>query len=105
MLADHDRLLGTVEQVLQASRTREKQRLMNLAQIDLGELVVETMRTVRGQRHLDEAAIRFSGPSEPLKVLGDRAELRTVITNLLDNAVKYSGDEPKISIKLKSSSP
>ena len=31
MLADNERLLGTVEQVLQASRTREKQRNMNLA--------------------------------------------------------------------------
>src|SRR6476646_8380733 len=30
MLSDSDRLLGTVEQVLQASRTREKQRLLNL---------------------------------------------------------------------------
>ena len=104
MLTDNERLLATVEQVLQAGRTREKQRLMNLAQIDLGELVVETVRTVLGQRHLDETAIRFSGPTEPLKVLGDRAELRTAITNLLDNAVKYSGDEPKISIKLRSSS-
>ncbi|HEX3101090.1 MAG TPA: HAMP domain-containing sensor histidine kinase [Pyrinomonadaceae bacterium] len=105
MLADNDRLLGTVEQVLQASRAREKQRSMNLAQIDLGELVAETVRTVLGQRHLDEAAIRFTGPSEPLKVLGDRSELTTAITNLLDNAVKYSGDEPKISIKLRSPAP
>ena len=35
MLADNDRLLGTVEQVLQASRAKEKQRSMNLAEIDL----------------------------------------------------------------------
>lgn len=104
MLADNERLLGTVEQVLQASSTREKQRLMNLAEIDLAELIGETIRTVLGQRHLDEAAIRFSGPTEPMKVLGDRTELRTVITNLLDNAIKYSGDEVKISIKLRSSS-
>ncbi len=103
MLADNERLLGTVEQVLQASSTREKQRLMNLAEIDLGEIITETIRTVLGQRHLDEAAIRFSDPAETVKVLGDRAELRTVITNLLDNAIKYAGDEPKISVKLRSS--
>jgi len=83
MLADNDRLLGTVEQVLQASRARENQRLMNLAQVDLGELVVETMRTILGQRHLDESAIRFAGPSDPLKVLGDRAELTTAIVTCL----------------------
>src|SRR5436309_2653714 len=46
MLADNQRLLGTVEQVLQASRTREKQRLMNLAEIDLSELIGRTINTV-----------------------------------------------------------
>jgi len=103
MLADNERLLGTVEQVLQASRTREKQRLMNLAEIDLSELIGETIKTIRGQQHLDEGAIRFSEPAESVKVLGDRRELETALSNLLDNAVKYSNGEPKISVKLRSS--
>ena len=105
MLADNERLLGTVEQVLQASRTREKQRLMNLAEIDLADLIVSTIKIVRDRKHLDEAAIRFSGPAEPVKVLGDRDELRTAIANLLDNAVKYSPDGPRVSVKLRSSTP
>ena len=104
MLADNERLLGTVEQVLQASRTREKQRLMNLAEIDMSELVRDTIKTVRGQQHLEDAAVRFSEPAESVKVLGDRRELQTAITNLLDNAVKYSNGDPKITVKLRSSS-
>src|ERR1051325_9340203 len=39
MLSDSDRLLGTVEQVLQASKTREKQRNMNVAELDLADLL------------------------------------------------------------------
>ena len=105
MLADNRRLLGTVEQVLQASRTREKNRPMNLAQIDLGNLIGETVKTVCEQQHLGETAIRLSVPAEAISVLGDRAELQTAITNLLDNAIKYSIAEPKISIRLRSSSP
>lgn len=103
MLADNQRLLGTVEQVLLASRTREKQRLMNLAEIDMSELISDTIKTVREQQHLDETAIRFSAPGKGIKVLGDRSELRTAITNLLDNAIKYSGGEPKVSVRLKAS--
>lgn len=101
MLADNERLLGTVEQVLQASRTREKRREMNLAEIDLADLIRETIATVRGQQHLDEAAIRFASPVEDVRVVGDRGELQTVLANLLDNAVKYSPDGPKISVKLR----
>ncbi|MBK8465349.1 MAG: HAMP domain-containing histidine kinase [Chloracidobacterium sp.] len=103
MLSDNQRLLDTVEQVLQASRTREKQRLMNLVEIDLSDLISDTIRTVREQRHLDESTIRFPVTSESIKVLGDRDELRTAITNLLDNAIKYSDGQPKISVRLKSS--
>ena len=100
MLADNERLLGTVEQVLQASRTREKQRNMNLAEIDLGSLIGDTIAIVRSRLHLDEAAIRFA-PTENIRVVGDRGELQTVFANLLDNAVKYSGGEPKISMRVK----
>src|SRR3954454_20115266 len=38
MLADSDRLLGTVEQFLQASRTREKQRELHRSDFDIREL-------------------------------------------------------------------
>jgi len=104
MLSDSDRLLGTVEQVLQASRTREKQRQLNLSEIDLGDLLNDAVATVRSSHHLEEAAIRFSEPADGIKIVGDRAELITVFTNLLENAVKYSIEDPKISIRLKNSS-
>ncbi|MFM9905723.1 MAG: sensor histidine kinase [Pyrinomonadaceae bacterium] len=103
MLADNERLLGTVENVLQASRTREKTRLMNLADIDLGQLIQDTIKIVRDRHHLDTAAIRYTGPAESPKVIGDRSELQTVFSNLLDNAVKYSDETPKISVRLASS--
>ena len=103
ILADNARLLATVEQVLQAGRTREKNRVMNLSEVDLGMLIGETITTVLGQQHLDEAAIRFSQPDDALRVLGDRNELQTAVKNLLDNAIKYSPAEVRISVRLKGS--
>lgn len=103
MLADSDRLLGTVNQVLQASRTREKQQAMNMAEVDLAELLSETITIVRTRHHTDESTIRFAAPPEPIKVLGDRSDLQTAFANLLDNAVKYSPPDPKISVRLTAS--
>ena len=100
MLSDSDRLLGTIEQVLQASKTREKQRRMNIAEIDLGDILTETIKLTRERHNLDESAIRFTGPVDRLGVLGDRSELQTAFSNLLDNAVKYSDEAPKISVRL-----
>ncbi len=101
MLADNARLLGTVEQVLHASSTREKRRQLNLAEIDLGDLLSKTISTVLGGNRLGEGSIRFQSAPNAVKVLGDRVELQTVFSNLLDNAIKYSGDDPKISVRLK----
>lgn len=104
MLADSDRLLNTVEQVLQASRMREKKRQFNVSEIDLGLLIGESVNIVRTRRNLDEAAIRFAEPAKTIKVMGDADELQTAFINLLDNAVKYSADTRRISIRMKQSS-
>ena len=100
MLADTGRLLHTVEQVLKAGGAKEKIKL-KVAEVDLGTLLKECVSIILTQRHLDESVIRFTEPAEPTVVMGDEAELRTAFVNLLENAVKYSRDEPKISIRLK----
>jgi signal transduction histidine kinase len=103
MLSDCDRLMSTVEQVLQASRTREKGRKMSLAEVDIGKLLDESIATVKTRHHLESGTIRFVEPAERVKVVGDQDELQTAFSNLLDNAVKYSDGDPKISVRLKSS--
>src|ERR671938_9674 len=52
MLADSDRLLQTVEQVLRAGRAAHERRPLNTTSIDLGQMVRECLDLARRQYNL-----------------------------------------------------
>ena len=102
MLADSDRLLLTVEQVLRAGRTGHKRPRITNSVIDLGEMVRECLELTRLRYGLNETALIYSESPEArsAKVSGDVDELRAAFSNLLDNAVKYSDAEVNVSVSV-----
>ncbi len=104
ILADTDRLLHTVEQVLRAGRTGHKRRRLNLFLIDLSELVRECLELARVRYKLDDGALSYkeSLDGERARVIGDADELRAAFTNLLDNAIRYSDKEVSVHVEVAS---
>jgi len=101
MLADTDRLLQTVEQVLKAGRTGDRRRQLHRTVIDLGELVRESLELTQTRTHLADSAFEYrevlENGARPL-ISGDQDELLAAVSNLLDNAIKYS--DSKVNIKV-----
>ncbi|MCI0390306.1 MAG: HAMP domain-containing histidine kinase [Acidobacteria bacterium] len=103
MLDDSDRLLHTVEQALRASRTGHRRRHIHKTVIDLGELTRECLELARTRTHLDEKTLRFVESPERdgrAMVFGDADELRAAVSNLIDNAIKYSDQEVDVSVEV-----
>jgi signal transduction histidine kinase len=98
MLEDTSRLLETIERVLhtgQAGRTP-----LHLERHDLGAIAEECVAFTRSRLQLSEDAVRLSPAQGAVEVVGDRNELRGAIVNLLDNAVKFSGDHVAVDVNV-----
>jgi len=101
MLDDTDRLLGTVEQVLRAGEAANKKQDRRVP-VDFAGLVQECVEVARTSHHLQPGALRYetSANGAGASVLGDSEELRTAVSNVFDNAVKYSGGRVEISAQV-----
>ena len=102
MLADNDRLLQTVELVLRAGQSGQRHRKINLRKVDIGELASECVDLARVRYELSSDALSFSEQvnGERPHVKADVDELRAAISNLLDNAVKYSVNDVQIKVEV-----
>ena len=69
--------------------------------VDFENLVQECVDVARTGHHLQAQALPSSRRVTTMVVTGDPDELRTAVANLLDNAIKYSGEQVDVSIRLK----
>ena len=101
MQEDTDRLLGTIEQVLKAGEARHGIFEGHREAVDLSAVVRESVELAILRHHLAPGAMRLARlPDQEVVVSGNREQLRTVVANLLDNAVKYTGAEKSIEVDL-----
>jgi two-component system sensor histidine kinase SenX3 len=101
MLADSDRLIHTIEQVLRVGRAGRSH--LNRSLVDLGEIARECLTLARTRHHLPPEAIRCTESmphGEKATVLVDLDDLKAALTNLLDNAIKYSGSEVRVLVEV-----
>jgi two-component system, OmpR family, sensor histidine kinase SenX3 len=108
MVEDSDRLLGTIEQVLRAGRIGARLRPPSHTPIDLSAIVQECLSLARTRHRLLPDALTYRDTlsnGTVQRVLGDEDDLKAVVSNLVDNAIKYSGPEIRVAVELEQTDP
>ena len=98
MLADSDRLLATIEQVLRTGRLGRGVPLAISSPMNLVEVVRDCVVRARTLHNLGPDKLSYE-PTAPVTITGDIDEVRAAVSNLLDNAIKYSGRDVKVTVK------
>jgi len=98
MLEDSDRLLSTIEQVLRTGRIGAASRKPHRSPIDLHPMVEACLARARALHKLPAESLEYR-PDAPVTVLGDPDEVQAAISNLIDNAVKYSGKDVRVTVE------
>jgi two-component system phosphate regulon sensor histidine kinase PhoR len=91
------RLAGMVEKILQFSRLEAGQK-MDLAEFDLTALAGEIVAELTPISASRSVAIDWDGPNGAIEILADREQIRSVLVNLLTNAIKFTPDGGRVGI-------
>lgn len=94
------RLLDILNDVLDFSKLESGQLILNVSDLNLGDILLEVKNTLAPLASRNRVAVRIEiSPETPVWVIGDAVRLRQVIMNLTSNAIKFTTDG-QVTIRL-----
>jgi two-component system phosphate regulon sensor histidine kinase PhoR len=94
------RMARLVDDLLSLSRVEAEERRRPTGSVDLRALSVSVAATLDPLAAQSEVELRLDLPDHGRNVPGDAAQLRQVLTNLVENAIKYGGRGRPVTIAL-----
>ena len=102
MINDENKRLGLlVERILQSAVMDKGKIKLKEERVVLNELVENVAQNAQFRIQNSGGKIHLNLPKEPIEITSDKMHLTNIISNLVDNAIKYSLSAPEIEINLK----
>lgn len=93
-----ERLAGYVNNILNVSRYDRQQFQTHLAEENLQEILQSLMPDLDLRASTQHRSLQFNVPENLPNIAADRSSLGEVITNLIDNAIKYSHENGAVTV-------
>ncbi len=103
MLDDVERLDSLINHLLDVARMEHREDRATRGQADLVEVLERTVEAVCLRHRVARQVVRLE--AEPLAVRARRVDLELIFRNLIDNAIKYAGDQPGVEIVARRAGP
>lgn len=100
ILGETERLYGMVENLLDFSRLQNADMRFTKEKLDLVAEIEEVAIMFTPRCNQNGLQLVYEGTEDIIPVYGDKARLKQVMVNLLDNAIKYTPAGGRIEIKL-----
>ena len=103
MINQENKRLGVlVESILQSAVIEKGEIKYKDDTINLGEIIEGQVENARFRIKNMGGKITFSESNELIEFVADKMHVSNIISNLIDNAIKYSKERPEITVSLES---
>lgn len=99
---ENARLGNHIERVLGVARVGAKEIELDYTEVRLNDLISAVVDSMDLQLKKRDSQVNLDLQADPDILMADELHLSNVIYNLIDNAIKYSKDSPKITISTQS---
>ena len=97
ILAESDRMTELVDELLDISKIDMGRQPLTLSEMDVRELLYDSIRAVEPAAAAGGIAIVPDFPEEPVMVSCDDTRLRRAVANILSNGVRYARSELRLT--------
>lgn len=97
-----DRLHNLIIDMLSLARIESAQEVFSIEPVSVREVVEECVAAQRAVAEAKRIELRADADDAPCSVRADREGLREILDNLVDNAIKYTSEGGRVTIRWKS---
>lgn len=100
MEAEAGRMSRLVEDLLSLNRVESEERQRPLEPVNMAQEIQDTVKALQPLAEAQDVTIVTDVPEQVASVPGDAGQLHQVLTNLIENAIKYGGHGGRVDVTL-----